>query len=89
MSSSYIDSITVLYFRVYWSLFEKLAKRGVPLLVVRLLYIRYKFCVKWGMSTSVYYKTSIGVRQGGILSPRLLSLYIAYPSTLLADTQVS
>jgi hypothetical protein len=75
----------------YWSLYEKLARRGVPLLVVRLLCVWYnsqEFCVKWGTSTSVYFKTSNGVRQGGILSPRLFSLYIDDLSTLLADTQV-
>jgi len=75
----------------FWSLFEKLARRGVPLLVVRLLFIWYnsqEFCVKWRTSTSVYFKTSNGVWQGGILSQRLFSLYIDDFSILLANTQV-
>jgi hypothetical protein len=75
----------------YWSLFEKLARRGVPLLLVRLLCFWYnsqEFCVKWGTSTSIFFKTSNGVRQDEILSPRLFSLYIDDLSTLLTGTQV-
>ena len=36
----------------------------------------------------MYFTTSNGVRQGGILSPRLFSLYIDYLSTLLHDLKV-
>jgi hypothetical protein len=75
----------------YWTLFKKLIQRGVPLLLVRLLSFWYntqQCCIKWGNSTSVYFTTSNGVRQGGILSPRLFSLYIDYLSTLLHDLKV-
>ena len=64
----------------------------MSLSVVRSLGIWYswqEFCLKWGTSTSVYFKTSNGVRCGGMLSPRLFSLCIDDISTLLADTQVS
>ena len=75
----------------YWTLFNKLIQRGVPLLIVRLLCFWYntqQCCIKWGKSTSMYFTTSNGVRQGGILSPRLFSLYIDYLSTLLHDLKV-
>ena len=81
MSYSTIDSITVLYLRVFL----------VPLVHLIELIIGHclkEFGVKWGTSTSVYFTASNGVRQGGILSPRLFSLYIDDLSTLLADTQV-
>ena len=33
-------------------------------------------CIHWGKSTSGYFTISIGVRQGGIHSPKLFSLYM-------------
>ena len=63
----------------YWKLFSKLIKRGVSLIIVRLLsfwYSSQQFCVKWGNSTSAFFFTGNGVRQGGILSPRLFTFYL-------------
>ena len=39
-------------------------------------YTTQQFVIKWGSSTSICFTTSNGVRQGGILSPRLFTLYI-------------
>ena len=33
-------------------------------------------CIKWGQSTSCFFTVSNGVRQGGILSPRLFVVYV-------------
>ena len=60
----------------YWWLFTN-SLNGV--LIVRLISywcVTQQFCVKWSLLTSVYFTTSNGVRQGGILSPRLFTLYI-------------
>ena len=70
----------------FWSLFKKLVDRGVPILIVRLLSYWYNnqvFCVKWGNSTSMCFSTTNGVRQGGIFSPRLFTLYIDDLSNVL------
>jgi len=63
----------------YWTLFSKLIKVGVSIIIVRLLCFWYnsqEFCIKWGTSTSDFFLTTNGVRQGGILSPQLFSFYL-------------
>ncbi len=39
-------------------------------------YQMHQACIKWGKTTSSFFSISNGVRQGGILSPRLFSLYM-------------
>ena len=49
------------------------------LLIVRVLlfwYQKQQLCIKWGKSCSTYFTICNGVRQGGILSPRLFALYV-------------
>ena len=63
----------------HWKLFRKLITRKVPLMIVRMLifwYSKQKMCIKWGQATSDYFTISNGVRQGGILSPRLFAVYV-------------
>ena len=72
----------------FWTLFTKLIKRGVvlPLLIVRLLsfcYTLQECCVKWGAEISEFFKICNGVRQGGILSPKLFAVYIDDLSVVL------
>ena len=60
-------------------LFQKLAKRGVPGYIIKLLifwYLNQTMCVKWGNNISELFQVTNGVRQGGILSPYLFSVYI-------------
>ena len=70
----------------HWLLFDKLITRGVPMIIVRILKFWYQhqlLCIKWGNATSEYFNVSNGVRQGGILSPRLFSLYVDELSVIL------
>ena len=60
-------------------LFQKLAKRGVPGYIVRLLaywYQNQKMCIKWGSLISDKFSVTNGVRQGSILSPHLFNIYV-------------
>ena len=62
----------------HWTLFAKLIDTQAPLLIVRVLLFWYQMqnnCIKWGKSYSHYFTICNGVRQGGILSPRLFALY--------------
>ena len=60
-------------------LFPKLLDRKTPIVIVRILlfwYSKQTVCIKWGRSISGFFCISNGVRQGGILSLKLFSVYI-------------
>merc|ERR1712082_360263 len=60
-------------------LFQKLAKRGIPGYILRLLmywYQKQKMCVKWGNLISEHFSISNGVRQGSVISPHLFNIYV-------------
>ena len=81
---------TTRYLRVFYAcnsfdkinnfkLFQKLPDRKAPIAIVRILlfwYTKQTVCIKWGTFMSDYFRISNGVRQGGILSPKLFSFYV-------------
>ena len=63
----------------HWTLFAKLNDAHAPLLIVRVSLFSYQMqqvCNKLGKSCSNYCTICNGVRQGGILSPNLFTLYV-------------
>ena len=63
----------------YVKLFHQLIDRGLNLLVIQCLlytYTHQTLNVSWNKCRSNYFSTSNGVKQGGVLSPILFSIYI-------------
>ena len=75
----------------HWTMFKKLILRGVPIIIVRMLCFWYRsqqLCIQWGKTRSSFFTISIGVRQGGILSPKLFSVYMDDLSNLLISSGI-
>jgi len=61
------------------TLFQHLLDEGLPVGVVKLLARWYDgtyACVRWGTCLSECFNVTAGVRQGGVLSPVLLNVYV-------------
>ena len=70
---------------------KKLLKRFITGIVVRLLmfwYFKQEVCIKWGTEMSSYFNITNVVRQGGILSPSLFTIYMDDLSSLLNTSRI-
>ena len=70
----------------HWTLFSKLINCKVPLLLVQVIVYWYRtqlFYIRWGPHMSESFKIFNGVRQGGILSPKLFAVYVGKLSVTL------
>jgi len=75
----------------HWTLFLKLLKKGLPAFLVRLIVFMYTsqcMSVRWGDHLSDPFIVSNGVRQGGVLSPVLFSIYMDDLSHLLTKSGI-
>ena len=67
-------------------LFSKLIDRKVPIYLVKILYYWYQhqmMSVQWGCSILKGFNVTNGVRQGGVLSPKLFNVHIDGLSNIL------
>ena len=76
---SFLDASKAFDRLVHSGLFIKLMERGVPLPFLKIIMAWYDglSCrVKWGDQYSSWFDITAGVRQGGVLSPDLYSIYV-------------
>ena len=75
----------------YGTLFKLLIRRKLPPVIIRLLldsYTRQTACVSWSGVTTPPFSVNNGVKQGGVLSPILLSVYVDTLLVLLEQTGI-
>ena len=75
----------------HYGIFLKLCERCVPLCFINVLmywYMNMTVVCKWGNSVSFEFRVLSGVRQGGILSPSLFSLYVDELISILRKSHV-
>ena len=63
----------------HYGLFVKLMESGVPVCFLKLImywYLNMKSRCRWGEAFSAYFDVLTGTKQGGVLSPRLFTLYV-------------
>ena len=75
----------------HWTMFKQLILRNVPSILIRILCFWYRsqeLCILWGNTRSSFFTISNGVRQGGILSPKLFSVYMDDLSKLLINSGI-
>lgn len=63
----------------HYKLYEKLLKRGIPKFIVCFFmywFSEQTFVVRWGETLSGSFMVTNGLRQGGVLSPKLFNVYI-------------
>ena len=91
MYSCFLDTSKAYDHVNLWTLFKKLLKRGISVVIVRILlfwYSKQEICIKWGNETSSCFTISNVVGQGGILSPVLFSIYMDNLSVLLSQSGI-
>ena len=74
----------------FWLLFHKLLSRNVPLFIVRILAMGYTHqkMLRWGNGISPSFTVSNVVKQGGIISPILVNVYMDGLSVLLNSSKI-
>ena len=63
----------------HYGIFLKLMDRGVPVCFLKMIsywYLNMKSRCRWGNELSQYFDVLSGVKQGGVLSPRIFTMYV-------------
>ena len=83
---AFLDASKAFNIISHWTLFRKLIDRKISIYLVKILCDWYQhqiMSVRWGCSISNRFNVTNGVRQGGVLSPKLFNVYIDGLSNIL------
>ena len=72
----------------HWLLYEKMTDKEIPMFIIRMLIFWYSQQMMRIRSFSDPFKVSNGVKQGGILSPKLFNVYMDSLSIQLNSSNV-
>ena len=75
----------------HWKLFNVMIERKCPAFIIRLLMFWYrnqKLCIKWDSVLSEKFSVTNGIKQGGILSPKLFNIYVNTLSVSLNEKYI-
>ena len=75
----------------HWKLFNVMIERQCPAFIIRLLMFWYrnqKLCIKWDSVLSEKFSVTNGIKQGGILSPKLFNIYVNTLSVSLNEKYI-
>ena len=76
---------------IHWKLFKIFVDRKCPAYVIKVLvywYQEQRLCVKWDGMASDKFSVCNGIKQGGILSPKLFNIYVDVLSQQLNKVMV-
>ena len=88
---AFLDASKVFDKISHWTLSKKMIDRDVPIYLVKILcywYQHQEMIVQWGLCLSNAFFVTNRVRQGGILSPMLLNIYIDGLSEILNKSTI-
>ena len=87
----FLDASKAFYCVNHWKLFSVMIEHKCPAFIIRLLMFWYrnqKLCIKWDSVLSDTFSVTNGIKQGGILSPKLFNIYVNTLSVSLNEKYI-
>ena len=74
----------------HWKLSNVMFERKCPAFIIRVMfwYRNQKLCIKWDSVLSEKFPVTNGIKQGGVLSPKLFNIYVNTLSVSLKEKYI-
>ena len=87
----FLDASKAFDYVNHWKLFNVMIERKCPAFIIRLLnfwYRNQKLCIKWDSVLSEKFSVTNGIKQGGIVSPKLFNICVNTLSVSLNEKYI-